>query len=215
MSLTRRSGVCSHVGPQSVLAISGLSYLTGSSNIRCTAWTRHSIHSDHSISASPAVSTPHTRRAIASNGKITKAPLAHLPFSSILRGYLVTALTSSPLLLSPALRLLSAIAYSSSPLLSPGKNPVVRWVLKKTVYKHFCAGENPTEVNQTVELLRKWGILGVLLGYAREVEMRGEGYGTKQPGIASEEDEREIREWSNGTLETVEMAPEGDFVCLK
>ena len=210
-----RFPVHSHVSSPSFPAIRSLASPTKLQNQRRAVRSQHALHTSNSMPARSAGSVASDQRMLASGSPLAKPPLAHLPFSSVLRGFLLTTMTSSPILLPPAIRLLSALAYSESHILSPRRNAVTRWILKNTIYKHFCAGENAAEIMRTVDLQRKSGIPGVLLGYAREVEMRGEGYGSTRPGVASEDDIKEIREWTNGTLETVRMAPEGEFVCLK
>ena len=216
MAVRFRSSFCSYVKVRNAVTINNLASPTRLPLLsQCIAWSQRSMHSSHSIPVDPAASASSKRRGVVANGPLAKAPLARFPFSCLLRSFLLTTLTTSPVLLLPSLRLLSAIAYSTNPLLSPSSNPIIRWVLKQTVYRHFCAGENPAEIKQTVDFQRKVGIQGILLAWAKEVEHRGEGYGTAQPGEASDEDKQEIRKWTQGTLATVSMAPEGDFVCLK
>jgi proline dehydrogenase len=113
---------------------------------------------------------------------------------------------------------MSKLAHSQSPILSPDTNPLLRYFLKRTFYRQFCAGENATEVKHTVDSLKSIGFKGVILGYAKEVVMDE----TQTASLSSCEGEtaeacirNEIIPWTNGTLETVKMTCPGDFVALK
>jgi hypothetical protein len=90
-----------------------------------------------------------------------------LTLSSLVRSYLVASLSSHPLLFRPSFRILRALAHSPLSILNPDRNPVLRWLLKRTFYAQFCAGENAVEVRRTVASLKATGYHGVILGYAR------------------------------------------------
>lgn len=145
------------------------------------------------------------------------SPLALLPFPTLLRSYALTALSSYPLLLVPSLRLLSFVAHSPSALLNPDRNPLLHWLLKKTFYAQFCAGENATEVQMTVRGLKNMGYKGVILAYGKEIVLE-KGEKVKASSASTSEilaTERDIQAWKEGTMKTVEMAEEGDFIGLK
>jgi proline dehydrogenase len=143
-------------------------------------------------------------------------PLSILPLPNLIRSYLITAVSSSPLLLHTSLGVLKLLAHSRSPILNPDRNPVLHCLLKKTVYAQFCAGETAVEVGQTINRLKGMGYKGVMLGYAREVCM-GENEAQSLSTKVSEEElnEDEISSWAKGNLATVQMAQAGDFVSLK
>ena len=152
--------------------------------------------------ASPAHSVP-----------VTLRPLARLPSTVLLRTLLTTLLTSTPFLLRPAIRILSAIAHNPSPLLAPDRNPLVRSLLRHTLYQQFCAGEDAAGVQLTLARLRAQGVDGVVLGWAREIERRGAGFDSEEyeiEGAASN-----IETWREGTSQTIDMVPEGQFAALK
>lgn len=148
-----------------------------------------------------------------------EAPLAVLPLHMILRSLLTTTVSSSPVLLPPSLALMSLLANTTRPLLDPDRNPALRWVLKKTFYAQFCAGETPAEVAATVGRLKRIGFTGVILGYAKEVVLTEEqtrGLSSCGEGAEAEACIRdEITPWARGTTETVNLASPGDFVALK
>jgi proline dehydrogenase len=114
---------------------------------------------------------------------------------------------------------MSKLAHSQSPILSPDTNPLLRYFLKRTFYRQFCAGENAAEVKHTVDSLKSIGFRGVILGYAKEVvmdEAQTENLSSCGDSEAAEACIRnEITPWANGTLETVKMTCPGDFVALK
>ncbi|KAJ5669739.1 hypothetical protein N7462_010809 [Penicillium macrosclerotiorum] len=139
------------------------------------------------------------------------APLAKLPLSSVLRSLLVLSVSSSPLLLKPCIYTLSLLAHPRSALWDVSKNPLLNLLVKHTIYKQFNAGENKVEVQQAIRNIKDLGCRGVLLGYAREV-LVGEN---QEAAIDEKAALAEIQMWLDGTLRTVDMAQEGDFVALK
>ncbi|KAG7293698.1 hypothetical protein NEMBOFW57_003755 [Staphylotrichum longicolle] len=147
------------------------------------------------------------------------APLAVLPLTNVLRSLMTATISSSPLLLPPSLAIMSVLANTSNPVLNPDRNPILRYFLKKTFYAQFCAGENALEVQRTIDSLKKIGFGGVMLCYAKEVvltEAQMKDLASCETDAAVEECVRnEITPWANGTMETVRLAPPGDFVALK
>jgi proline dehydrogenase len=123
------------------------------------------------------------------------------------------------ILLSPSLAIMNTLAHSTAPVLSPDKNPLLRFFLKKTFYRQFCAGENAVEVKRTIGELKSMGFKGVILGYAREVvldQKQKDNLESCGEGEAAEACIRnEIMPWAKGTLETVKLTSPGDFVALK
>ncbi|KAK2595331.1 proline dehydrogenase [Conoideocrella luteorostrata] len=148
----------------------------------------------------------------------SRAPLSVLPLSMILRSLATTAVSSSPVLLPPSLRIMTLLAHSTSPIFNPDRNPILRYFLKKSFYAQFCAGEEPAEVQATINRLKNIGFTGVILGYAREVvltEKQAEEVGLTAGQETQKVIDNEIVPWAEGTLETVRLAQPGDFVALK
>ncbi|KAB5549471.1 FAD-linked oxidoreductase-like protein [Coniochaeta sp. 2T2.1] len=147
------------------------------------------------------------------------SPLAVLPFTTVVRSLLTTTISSSPWLLPPSMAAMSAMAHSTNPVLNPDRNPILKFLLKKTFYAQYCAGENAVEVRQTVDSLKRIGFSGVILGYAREVVLPPEqtaDLASCGEGAAAEECiKNEINPWAAGTVETVLLASPGDYVALK
>ena len=149
----------------------------------------------------------------------TPRPLSLLSFPVLLRSYALTAMSTYPLLLSPSLRVLSYVANSSSALLNPDRNPIIRYLLKKTFYAQFCAGETIDEVKRTVKGLKEMGYKGVILGYGREIVLEKDNTleACSAPSTSTEVQRNDdmVQAWKEGNLKTVEMAEEGDFIALK
>ncbi|RDW76042.1 FAD-linked oxidoreductase [Coleophoma crateriformis] len=162
------------------------------------------------LSTAPSVTEPAMSKS---------SPLSILPLSCVVRSLATTSISSSPVLLGPSLAIMNVLAHTQSPILSPDSNPVLRWFLKKTFYKQFCAGENAAEVKATIDGLKGIGFKGVILGYAKEVvltDAQKANLASCGQGDAAEKCiQEEIIPWAQGTLETVRLAEPGDFVALK
>lgn len=151
-----------------------------------------------------------------------RPPLSLLRMSSVLRSLAVNTISSSPFLLHPSLTVMAMLANSKSAILSPDRNPLLNWLLKRTFYAQYCGGENAPELQTTVSGLKEMGYEGVILVYAKEVEIdhKDEQTGVEVPVEevrveATPETLADIETWKNGTLETVRLAERGDMVALK
>ncbi|KAK5449342.1 proline dehydrogenase [Exophiala xenobiotica] len=146
-------------------------------------------------------------------------PLSCLPLSSLIRSYLITSVSSIPLLLRPSLSVMTVLAHTKTPVFMPDRNPILHLLLKKTFYAQFCAGETPAEVRTTISDLKDTGYRGVILGHAKEVVLTKED----AEGLDASKDSLdqaalhadEIATWKRNTVATVDLAQEGDFVALK
>lgn len=157
-----------------------------------------------------------------SNGK--KTPLSLLPFPTLLRSFVLTSLSSYPILLAPSLRVLAYLAHSSSPFLSPDRNPLLHFILKRTFYAQFCAGETTTEVKKTAADLKSMGFQGTILAYGKEIVLEkgeklriiaGEAGADKLKIEKDAGTRKDVQAWKDGTMKTVGMTEPGDFVALK
>ncbi|RHZ55569.1 putative proline oxidase Put1 [Aspergillus thermomutatus] len=124
---------------------------------------------------------------------------------------------SSPLL-DPCLSMLKYVVDSKSPLLNPSKNPLVDYLLRRTIYNHFCAGTNEAEVRKTVQDMKGLGFEGVILGYARESiakadENNNDSFQVEKSQQAIQENA--VEEWRQGNLRTLKMIGAGDFLGIK
>lgn len=115
---------------------------------------------------------------------------------------------------------MNLLAHTTNPLLNPDNNPILRRIIKSTFYTQFCAGENAPEVRATMAKLKGLGFSGVILGYAREVVLtEAQTKDLANFGLEGSHVEAAIKNevvpWAKGTLETVRLASEGDYVALK
>ncbi|OTB00467.1 hypothetical protein M426DRAFT_65865 [Hypoxylon sp. CI-4A] len=150
-----------------------------------------------------------------------KPPLSTLPTGVLLRSLLISVVSSKPLLLTPSLSVLSFLAKPSrSWLFNVDRNPILHYVLKKTFYAQFCAGENGQEVKALGEQMKRMGISGTLLTYAKETVFDSKegaevGMGTTAPEASKSAKCANIEAWRTGTMDTVSMLQEGDSIALK
>ncbi|GFF66862.1 putative proline oxidase Put1 [Aspergillus lentulus] len=124
---------------------------------------------------------------------------------------------SSPLL-NPCLSMMKYVVDSKSPLLNPSKNPLIDYLLRKTIYNHFCAGTNEAEVRKTVQDMKSLGFKGVILGYARESiakadENDNSSFHVEESQLAIQD--QAVEEWRQGNLRTLKMIGAGDFLGIK
>ncbi|RMZ81815.1 hypothetical protein DV738_g2008, partial [Chaetothyriales sp. CBS 135597] len=142
-----------------------------------------------------------------------------LPLGTVIRSYFINAVSSYPLLLQPSLAALSFLAHSKSPIFSPDRNPLLRFLLKGTFYAQFCAGETPTETRKTIADLKEMGYKGIILGHAKEVVLSEDEIAELDKSTDSDYldqiNQSEILDWKQNTLDTIELASEDDFIALK
>lgn len=82
------------------------------------------------------------------------------------------------------------------------------------MYDQFCAGKNAAEIDQTSTLIKQLGFSGVVLCYSKEVQVDSSG---KTYGYSGDDSaiEAEVKQWRDGTLETLEMTKDGDWIGIK
>ena len=101
--------------------------------------------------------------------------------------------------------LLNRILRAKSTLFNIDKNPILKWVLTKSFYSQFCAGEQDLEVRKTLDSLKSQGFAGVILEYGAEVVAEDTADNSRD----------NIESWRCGILETINMTQEGDCVGFK
>jgi hypothetical protein len=123
---------------------------------------------------------------------------------------------SSPLL-KPSLGLLKYVIESKSSWLHPSRNPAMRHLLRTTIYNHFCAGEDETEVRRSVQKMKALSFKGVILGYARESVAKMEHVEDPVVAANTKQDvlDRAVEEWKEGNLRTLRMIEKGDCLSVK
>lgn len=105
------------------------------------------------------------------------------------------------------MQILRGLIASKARVLDVDRNPLLRWILKRSFYAQFCAGEDKTEVQHAVSKLKELGYDGMVLEYASEV--------LEDSAVNVEQDEKNIDTWRRNILETVKIANKGDFVAFK
>lgn len=148
-------------------------------------------------------------------------PLSIVPASTLLRSLLIATISSHSFLLSPSLSVLSFLSKPrANPLLDVNRNPLLHYLLKKTFYKQFCAGETGAETKATVQSLKDLGFNGVILTYARETVFDHNANTGHTLGFAARKEGEDqfcfsIETWRKGTLDTVDLIGERDYLAVK
>ncbi|KAL4880753.1 FAD-linked oxidoreductase-like protein [Aspergillus karnatakaensis] len=150
-------------------------------------------------------------------------PLSALPTTVLLRSLLVATISSKPYLLLPSLSALSFLCKPrKGPLLNVDRNPILHAILKSTFYKQFCAGETHNEVRNTIQQLNNMGFQGTIMTYAKETVFDhktntqvGLGIADSTEGATGELFCQQIEAWRTGTMETVELLGENDYLAMK
>jgi hypothetical protein len=159
-----------------------------------------------STSNAPSIApTPQSR-----DRRLEKSALARLPLRNVLRSYLIMGMSSSPIVLNAATRVLRGMVQAKSSIFDVDRNPLLRYIFRKTFYDQFCAGETSWEIQKTMKQLHDVGFNGIILEYALEVV---EDANNLNQDVKDEL--KTINEWKQGLLRTVNMADNGDFVGLK
>lgn len=92
----------------------------------------------------------------------------------------------------------------------------MNYLLRRTIYDHFCAGINEREVRNTVQEMKSLGFKGVILGYARESIAKVEDVDRIQSAEEKQEAlDRAVEEWRVGTLRTLGMCGRGNYLAVK
>jgi len=144
-------------------------------------------------------------------------PLSVLPVGILIRSLLMTYVLSSPRLVDMSLPLMARVCHKESWFLNPDRNPVLRAIVKKLFYDHFCAGENEGEIKKTISTIKNMGFEGVILGYAKEVVVDKNATAEEAAAFGSTDlaAEKAITEWKLGNLRTLSMLGDGDFLAVK
>ncbi|KAB8234196.1 FAD-linked oxidoreductase-like protein [Aspergillus alliaceus] len=155
----------------------------------------------------------------------TLAPLSALPTGVLLRSLLVATITSKPYLLRPSLSILSLLSKSNRGwLLNVDRSIILHSILKWTFYKQFCAGETGAESRATVQHLKDMGFQGTILTYAKEIVFDHSTHTQQGLGVTTEQVDQDnatekhcphIEAWRTGTLKTIDLLGEEDYLAMK
>lgn len=209
----------SNASPKCVDAIASLKHAPSIHQQRYS-----SVQSAQKRHHSPAHVAPaeYTKSQIRSQSGGPVSVFSRLPMKVLLRSLLVTTVSSHRALLTPALSILSFLTQSRGFLFNPERNPLIRGGLRRTLYDHFCAGETESQTRGVIRQIKDVGYRGVILTYSRETvtdhrkEQHSDQSVTASSGSDSVKQHCEVIEaWKDGTLKTVDMLSEGDFLALK
>ncbi|EUC43304.1 hypothetical protein COCMIDRAFT_101185 [Bipolaris oryzae ATCC 44560] len=149
-------------------------------------------------------------------------PLSVMPTHMLLRSLFVATISSNKFLLVPSLNLLSFLSKPNrSFLFNVDRNPILKAILKRTLYNQFCAGETEKETQACVKQLKNLGFKGVILTYAKEMVFDHKAGSAKDHGLEKGVDEKvvvhdaDIESWRQGTLQTLDLISKGDILALK
>ncbi|KAK1142288.1 proline dehydrogenase [Aspergillus melleus] len=175
---------------------------------------------DSTLEVSPSHTS--TSSSTSSSSASSAPPLAALPNSVLLRSLLVAAISSKPYLLGPSLWALSILTQPGRGLLlDVDRNPLLHGILKQTFYKQFCAGENPAETQVTLRRFKELGFRGTILTYAKETVFDHKTNTSHGLGIANDLSQEKaqhcptIEAWRKGTVETIDLLGDGDYLAVK
>jgi len=155
--------------------------------------------------------------------------LSALPLRMLLRSLVIATISSRKYLLIPSL---SVLSFLSKPgrgfLLNVDKNPLIHALLKRTFYDQFCAGETEGEAKATCRHIKDLGFRGVLLTFAKETvfdhrTLTEHSVGeaalvTKETGAPLDPkvaQDADIETWRHGTLQTIDLLGETDYLAVK
>ncbi|EEP79882.1 predicted protein [Uncinocarpus reesii 1704] len=146
--------------------------------------------------------------AAALGGQAPQRALGRMPAPALLRSIMLQTVMSRPRIMDVASNMLRQNVRLFT------RNPVFRCLVDKMFYAQFCAGRTEAEIRRTVEGLREMGYRGVILAYAREVDLSNSQY---QAGSAESNalHQEHVAQWLQGTLQTIKYAQSGDYVAVK
>ncbi|KAF2850965.1 FAD-linked oxidoreductase [Plenodomus tracheiphilus IPT5] len=144
-----------------------------------------------------------------------------MPTTMLLRSLFIATVSSNKFLLIPSLHLLSFFAKPNrSFLFNVDRNPVLKSILKRTLYNQFCAGESEQETKECVRQLKDLGFKGVILTFAKETvfdhrSKSADLLSSEKPVETAVAHDADIETWRVGTLKTVDLISAGDILALK
>ena len=131
-------------------------------------------------------------------------PLAKLSLAALLRSIATQELMSRPALMDLGAGMLRSNMQTFL------ANPLFRAGLERVFYSQFCAGRTKDEISRTVNSLKDLGYRGVILMYAREVDLSA-----RQTESDDAKHHEHVAQWLAGNLQTISYVGEGDCVAIK
>lgn len=106
------------------------------------------------------------------------------------------------------------------------RNVILHSILKRLFYNQFCAGETGAETKATVRRFKEMGFQGTIMTYAKETTFDNQTKSMNGLGISDSQGQKNgessaiqqcpsIEAWRKGTLETVDLLGEDDYLAMK
>lgn len=112
----------------------------------------------------------------------------------------------------PLMFLLNTIINSRSSLTNLS-NPILRGIVRVTVFDQFVSGVTPAEVKRTVDEIKGVGYQGVILGHTREIETEEDLQSSADE--CGEKVDACISKWLELNLQTLALVGKGDCINVK
>lgn len=156
----------------------------------------------------PAVAAAATAATTAVSNAVLGTPSVERPLAKLSLPVLLRSIMTQELMSRPTLMDLGAGMLKSN-MQAFLANPLFRSALEQVFYTQFCAGRTKQEIARTVDGLKELGYRGVILMYAREIDVAAES-------IESDALHREhVAQWLDGNLQTISYVGDGDCVAIK
>lgn len=153
-----------------------------------------------------SINNESTIEATPSTTAIKRTGLRGLPTSVLFRSLAVLSVASLP---QPALSLLLRAVKRHSHWVD--SIPLLRGIARRTFYNHFCIGETKSEIERHVDELRRTGVRGVILSFAREAADSSKSSASAQ--LTAED--TELQSWVHSNLETIDKLNQGDYLGVR
>ncbi|KAK6373767.1 proline dehydrogenase [Exophiala oligosperma] len=157
-----------------------------------------------------ATSTPllSSEKGLDPSYTLRKRPLRKLTSADLVRSLIVLSVSTLP---KPLLLALVGTAKRNAKFIEHSR--LLRWLMKKTFYEHFCIGSSQSEILSRTAALRRMGMSGIVLTYAREAPATSNPYNTT-PTVLTDADS-DLQDWITSNLHTIQMLTPGDYIALR
>ena len=156
----------------------------------------------------PAVAAAATAASAALSNAVLGTPTVDRPLAKLSLPVLLRSIVTQELMSRPTLMDLGAGMLKSN-MQAFLANPLFRAGLERVFYTQFCAGRTKDEISRTVNSLKDLGYRGVILMYAREIDL------TAQQAESEALHREHVAQWLDGNLQTISYVGEGDCVAIK
>ncbi|KAJ2905770.1 hypothetical protein MKZ38_004447 [Zalerion maritima] len=132
--------------------------------------------------------------------------LRHLPLKALLRSLAVLSISSLP---PSAMNAIIRAARRHSGLIQSSR--FLHYVVERTFYDNFCLGKTRGEIERSMSELRRMGVSGTIVSFAREASADA----WPEHSVVLAENDPQLQDWIELNLETIDRLQKGDFLALK